>query len=319
MRFGSLWVQQMNEIENSDPNRWKSFGLMVVLGLIIAAVLLAIFPANPRAEAPKLPAQVERVNPSPQLKTPRLNGLWENSDGDLMELTENGNEVQIQLIESDRVIRGHGVLTISGDRLAGVLTAEFAGAGPPVEGDFQGRIAGADLIEYSVPGRSGIRRHSASMWRVIETSRSGVLGKVVGITDGDTITVLTADANRIKVRLRGIDAPEKNQPFGASATQLLASLLSEKSVRLVTHGEDRDRRTIGDVFVRLGNSAPRNSEAHVNVMMVQNGLAWHYVQYAPNDNQLAAAQQQANTRKLGLWADSNAIPPWSWRNSESEK
>ncbi len=246
---------------------------MLFSGVIIAVILTAMFPGKPRVVPQKPPVQVKRAAPSSQLTSPRLSGLWKNSDGDLMELMENGDELKIQLIESDRIVRGHGVLTIKGDRLAGDLTAEFVGAGQSVKGDFQGRIVGPDLIEYTVPDESVIRRRSASMWRVADATRSGIVGKVVGITDGDTITVLTADATQVKVRLRGIDTPERSQPFGTKAKELLSRLVGEKFVRIVTYGEDNRQRAIGDVFVRLENSAPRNPDAHVNLIMYK--MVWH--------------------------------------------
>jgi micrococcal nuclease len=298
----------MNGIENSHPSRWKKFALMVVLGVFIAVILAAIFPGKPRVVSQKPP-----VTPSSQLTSPRLSGIWENSDGDLMELTQNGNEVKVRLIKSDRIVSGDGVLNISGDSLVGVLTAVFAGTVQSRKGDFKGRIAGADLIEYTVPGKSVIQRHSASMRRVDNAPSGGVLGKVVAVTDGDTITVLTADNTQVKVRLNGIDAPEQRQAFGAKSKNQLSILVAEKSVRIVNHGKDRYGRTIGDVYVRKEQPDAGDREAHVNFMMVANGYAWHYVQYAPDDNALAAAEQQAKKRKLGLWNDPNPVAPWDWR------
>jgi micrococcal nuclease len=298
----------MNGIENSHPSRWKKFALMVVLGVFIAVILFAIFPNKPRVVPQRPP-----VTPSIQLTPPSLSGMWENSDGDLMELTQNGDEVRVRLIKSDRIVSGDGVLRISGDSLDGVLTALFDGAIIRRKGDFNGRIIGTDLIEYTVPGGSAIQRHSASMRRVDNAPRGGIFGKVVAVTDGDTITILTAENTEVKIRLNGIDAPEKEQPFGTRSKEQLSILVAGKVVRIVSHGEDRYGRTIGDVYVRMeqpGNSA---GETHVNLMMVAKGYAWHYVQYAPKNGLLAITQYGAKESKLGLWSDPNPIAPWDWR------
>lgn len=144
-------------------------------------------------------------------------------------------------------------------------------------------------------------------------------GKVVSIADGDTITILTAEKKQVKIRFNGIDAPERGQPFGTKSKEFLSHLVGEKSVRIVTHGKDRYGRTIGEVFVRLEKSAASDPDGNVNVMLVANGFAWHYVQYAPDSKELAAAEQQARELKLGLWADPGAVAPWEWRKQESEK
>jgi len=144
-------------------------------------------------------------------------------------------------------------------------------------------------------------------------------GKVVSIADGDTITILTAEKKQIKIRFNGIDAPERGQPFGTKSKEFLSDLVGGKQVRIVTHGNDRYERTIGDVFVRLEKSAASDPEANVNAMMVANGFAWHYVQYAPDNKELAEAEKQAREMKLGLWFERAPIAPWDWRKLSKDE
>ena len=136
---------------------------------------------------------------------------------------------------------------------------------------------------------------------------AGVLtGRVVGITDGDTITLRTT-TDTIKVWLTGIDAPEGGQPFGTKAKQALSKLVFGKSVTVDSSGEDRYGRTLGEIIVD-GES--------VNVRLVRGGWAWWYEQYAPDDNQLRDAQQEARQSGRGLWADPNPVPPSDWRRGK---
>lgn len=136
-------------------------------------------------------------------------------------------------------------------------------------------------------------------------------GKVVGIVDGDTIDVLTADMTTTRIRLNGIDAPEAGQPFGKNAKQYLSETIGGKSARIVTHDKDRYGRTIGDVY---------HESTLINLELVRAGLAWHYVQYAPDDATLAAAEVEAREAKRGLWSDARHVAPWDWRKlSKAER
>jgi micrococcal nuclease len=135
-----------------------------------------------------------------------------------------------------------------------------------------------------------------------------VTGKVIGVHDGDTITVLDAQKQQVKVRLNGIDAPEIGQAFGRNAKEELSEQVFGKTVRVVVAGTDRYGRTVGDVYVR---------EKWVNLEMVAYGMAWHYKQYSKSP-ELAKAQESAKAKKLGLWADKNPVPPWEYRKEERE-
>lgn len=127
--------------------------------------------------------------------------------------------------------------------------------------------------------------------------------KVVAIADGDTCTVLTADNTQIKIRLAGIDTPEKSQAFGTKAKQALSDKVFGQTVDVKEQSKDRYGRTVADLY--LGTR-------WVNLEMVTEGWAWHYKQYS-KDKQLAAAEQVARMGKLGLWADKTPQPPWEFR------
>ena len=141
-----------------------------------------------------------------------------------------------------------------------------------------------------------------------------ITGKVVGIIDGDTIDILTAEKTTIRIRFNGIDAPETGQPFGRNAKQFLSESIGGQVVRVVTHGADRYGRTIGDVYlkddggpnIRPGTILP---DWNINREIVQEGLAWHFKKYS-SDITLEMDEITARDRKLGLWPDVRSIPPW---------
>ncbi len=145
-----------------------------------------------------------------------------------------------------------------------------------------------------------------------------ITGKVVHIVDGDTIDILTADKTKIRIRLNGIDAPETGQPFGKNAKEFLSESIGGFDVRVVTHGKDRYGRVIGDVYsLEDTDRLPRQST--VNATMVVNGLAWHYVKYAPDRKDLADAEKWARETRLRLWSDPRHVAPWEWRKLSKEE
>lgn len=135
-----------------------------------------------------------------------------------------------------------------------------------------------------------------------------VTGKVVSVTDGDTIVVLI-DRVSVKVRLDGIDAPERRQAYGNAARERVAALTFGKVVTLHTKGTDRYGRTIAMVIA---------DERSVNVAMVREGLAWHYREYS-KDDELAKAEAEAKAAKRGLWADEMPVAPWEFRKRPAAK
>jgi endonuclease YncB( thermonuclease family) len=128
--------------------------------------------------------------------------------------------------------------------------------------------------------------------------------KVVGVTDGDTLTCLTQEKRQIKVRLAQIDAPEKAQPFGQRAKQALSDLVFGKQVMLERETTDRYGRMVAKVI---------KDSQDINLDMVRAGMAWVYDQYA-HDQHYFSVQEVARTARAGLWADENPVRPSEWRN-----
>ncbi len=129
-------------------------------------------------------------------------------------------------------------------------------------------------------------------------------GKVVSVADGDTLTVLV-DRKQVKVRLEGIDAPERSQAFGAKSKDALTELVAGKVVTVHKTGEDRYGRTLARVHL--------DSE-EINSLMVARGFAWHYKQYS-KDKTLAELEDKARSERVGLWADARPVPPWEFRRN----
>jgi endonuclease YncB( thermonuclease family) len=144
------------------------------------------------------------------------------------------------------------------------------------------------------------------LWLVVGVpiSAETLLGQVVGIQDGDTLTVRVAGQS-IKVRLAGIDAPERDQPFGHKSRQSLSRMAFNRTVSVAVQKIDDYGRTIGTVTI-----AGLNVEAE----QVRRGLAWVYRQYS-HDSQLLALEVEARAARRGLWVDANPTPPWDWRHS----
>ena len=132
--------------------------------------------------------------------------------------------------------------------------------------------------------------------------------RVVGISDGDTLTVLRDGRTQVKIRLHAIDAPETGQDFGSRAKQAASELAFGKDVTIREVDQDRYGRTVADVILPDGRSLGRE--------MVEEGYAWWYSTYAPHDQELARLQAEARKAHLGLWSQPNPIPPWDWRKGK---
>ncbi len=129
-------------------------------------------------------------------------------------------------------------------------------------------------------------------------------GRVVGISDGDTIRVLRGN-DPIRVRLYGIDAPERKQPFGTRARQYAGDLAYSKVVRVDVRDRDRNGRTVANVILPDGRD--------LSGEMARAGLAWWFRRYAPHDKDLARLERDARNARRGLWGDVNPVPPWEFR------
>lgn len=137
-------------------------------------------------------------------------------------------------------------------------------------------------------------------------------GKVVSVADGDTITVLDATNTQHKIRLAGIDAPEKAQPFGEKSKQHLSQLAFDQQVTIDWQKRDRYQRIVGKVLV---------NGSDVNQEQLKAGLAWHYKKYqqeqsAEDRENYARVEVEAQRQKVGLWSDPTRIPPWDWRKAK---
>ena len=129
-------------------------------------------------------------------------------------------------------------------------------------------------------------------------------GSVVSVLDGDTIEVLH-NQHPERIRLSGIDCPEKGQAYGQKAKQAASALVFGKEVTLQTYGHDKYRRTLADVFLPDGTN--------VNHALVKEGWCWWYRKYAPGVTVLETLETEAREAKRGLWADLQPVPPWEWR------
>lgn len=140
-------------------------------------------------------------------------------------------------------------------------------------------------------------------------------GKVISISDGDTVTVLDSNNTAWKVRLMGIDAPEKHQAFGMKSKESLSDLIYGKSVSVEYHKTDRYGRTVGKIMV---------DGVDANLEQVRAGLAWHYKQYQKEQSAedrvtYSLAEEQARVTRKGLWHDEAPMPPWDWRKQKRER
>jgi endonuclease YncB( thermonuclease family) len=134
-------------------------------------------------------------------------------------------------------------------------------------------------------------------------------GHIVGITDGDTVTLLDTTNKQYKIRLSGIDAPEKAQPYGQVSKKSLSDLVYDKDVSVDYSKYDRYGRVIGKII---------HNKVDVNLEQIKRGLAWHYKKYQKeqifSDQDLYSEEEvRARNSKLGLWQEPNAISPWDWR------
>lgn len=133
-----------------------------------------------------------------------------------------------------------------------------------------------------------------------------VVGRVVGVTDGDTFTLLTEDHQQLKIRVAEIDAPERGQPYGTRSRQALAALIFGKDVRVEVQVVDNHGRLVGRPFV---------DETDICARMIESGAAWVYRSYS-EDVALYELERQARAESKGVWSlpEYDRVPPWEWRN-----
>lgn len=137
-------------------------------------------------------------------------------------------------------------------------------------------------------------------------------GKVVRIADGDTITVLDQYKVQHRVRLTGIDAPERKQAFGSRSRKSLGKLVFSKTVTVKTNKRDRYGRVLGKVLI---------NGIDVNKEQIRRGMAWHgYLRDQIAADRIAYADTERNARQeqRGLWVNPNPLSPWEWRKLKKQ-
>jgi micrococcal nuclease len=141
----------------------------------------------------------------------------------------------------------------------------------------------------------------------LATHAETIEGRVVGVSDGDTLTILDADNTQFKIRLAAIDAPEKAQAFGQRGKEKLSDICYGKQASVTVVDTDRYGRAVGEVVC---------DGANANEAMIKSGLAWVYRKYAKGYGHLYVFEEDAKTAKRGLWADTNPVAPWEWRKAK---
>jgi micrococcal nuclease len=137
---------------------------------------------------------------------------------------------------------------------------------------------------------------------LLAQTRSGMIdGRVVKIVDGDTYDLLTADKKVLRIRMNGIDAPEKGQAYGQKSKEYLGQLCFKQNIRVRWYSKDRNGRYIADGYLPDGRS--------LSLEMIKAGYAWHFKKYS-SDAILSNAELKARQQKAGLWADANPEAPW---------
>lgn len=174
----------------------------------------------------------------------------------------------------------------------------------------------AGLIKRLIPvlmGKSYVKivlLGMAILVSLMASADGSTSGRVVGVADGDTLTLLDDANQQHKIRLAGIDAPEKAQAFGQVGKQRLYELCYNKHATVVVVNKDRYGRSVGDVTC---------DDMHANEEMVRSGNAWVYRHYDKGFEYFYSIEEAAKQKRLGLWADENPTPPWEWRRSRKLK
>jgi len=146
-------------------------------------------------------------------------------------------------------------------------------------------------------------------------------GWVVGVHDGDTVTVLDGNHKQHKIHLAGIDAPELKQAFGTRSRQNLSDMAYDKDARLECHKTIRNERKLCKVWVQPSGCPTCGKTLDAGHAQVIAGLAWWYREYAKEQSaedqgRYESAEDEARLRKWGLWRDTEPVPPWEWRRNK---
>lgn len=139
-----------------------------------------------------------------------------------------------------------------------------------------------------------------------------VYGRVIHVSDGDTLSVQKQNGEKIKVRLYGIDAPEKAQPYGPQATGILRNIVGNQFVKVKVNNLDRYGRSVAWVYL---------DNQDINAEMISLGAAWHYRYYDKSEeySHYEQLEQKAKAQRKGLWNRDNPTPPWDYRKTMREQ
>ena len=179
---------------------------------------------------------------------------------------------------------------------------------------FMGLALGLVALVYIVADSRQKTAPAAEEQQVAPGTQSPeLIGKVVRVLDGDTFELLV-DQRPVRIRVTGIDAPEKDQPFGQQSRQSLASMVDNNPVAVLVRGKDRYGRTLGTVYAKICTPAPCRS-VYVNTEQVKAGMAWAYRFHGQAvDPAMLKLETQARSERVGLWSAPNAVEPWKWRH-----
>ena len=173
-----------------------------------------------------------------------------------------------------------------------------------------GIIASVQIIEVNLtmPLTTSLAIFICGLFISLNLLAKDLEGKIVGVSDGDTATMLVESPNgklTVKIRLAQIDAPEKSQPWGQKSKQALSDLIYGKTIRAEVETKDRYARVVANLY---------DGNTWINERMVANGHAWMYRQYSSSP-QIAQAESHAKENRLGLWSlpEAERVPPWEWR------
>ena len=133
--------------------------------------------------------------------------------------------------------------------------------------------------------------------------------KVVKVNDGDTITIMM-NGEKQKIRLYGIDTPEINQSFGTEAKQFLSDQILNREVEIEVKDADRYKRLVAVVYL---------NDISMNELLLKEGWAWWYEDYAKKEYKYKELQEEAQRRKRGMWRNKGNIPPWEFRKMKKVK
>lgn len=158
------------------------------------------------------------------------------------------------------------------------------------------------------PARRWVAAFVVLLFVGVGPAQADFCGRVVSVHDGDTVTVLSGGVER-RVRLVGIDAPERGQPYGSAARRGLAARIAGRDVQVIERGADSYGRTLARL--RIGG-------ADVNALQVRDGFAWVFRRFE-SDPALIALEDEAKAARRGLWRDPEPVPPWVWRERHPPK